>query len=274
MISRPTLVLCVALVASVAQAKPAVSILAPATAAVGDVVTLESDVTDRGTGDLSYLWHQAGGVPVRLTTPTERSTTFTVPATAAGTRLVFELIISDPLSSSDPASATISIAGSTQPNTAPIAVPGGPMTVIAGASVTLDGSGSHDPDNESLIYSWQQIAGADKAILTGADTPRVTLTAPKTVTRTEALTIRLTVTDPQGATGSATVTVTVEPRGCGCQAGSPVLMSSMLGLLLLSRRRRVPGCSSIPIAGSLTLRARLRLRLLRARHSRAPRPTR
>lgn len=235
MTSRLTFALGVACVASVAQAKPAVLILAPATAAVGDVVTLESDVIDRGDGDLAFLWHQASGVPVRLATSTERSSSFTVPDAAAGTRLVVELVISDHLNSSDPASATISIVGSNKPNNAPIAVPGGAVTVLSGAAVTLDGTGSHDPDNELLTYSWQQIAGADKAILTGADTARVTLTAPK-VTRTQPLTIRLTVTDPQGATGSAAVTVTVEPRGCGCETGSPGLMMLAALSLLLSRR--------------------------------------
>lgn len=237
--SRLTLALALACAASAAQAKPAVIILAPATAAVGDVVTLESDVTDRGEGDLAFLWHQAAGVPVTLRGPTERSTSFTVPDAAAGTRMVFELVISDHLNSSDPASASISIAGSNKPNNDPIAVPGGAMTVLAGASVTLDGTGSHDPDNEVLTYSWQQIAGADKAVLTGADTGRVTLTAPKTVTRTEALTIRLTVTDPQGATGSAAVTVTVEPRGCGCESGSAgSVVCALLALAWFARRPR------------------------------------
>ena len=235
--SGPTFILCAALAASVAWAKPAVIILGPATAAVGDVVTLESDVTVRGDGALAYLWHQTSGVQVRLSTPSDRSTSFTVPPSAAGTRMVFELVISDHLNSSDPASATISIAGSSMPNHDPIAEPGAPVTVLAGTSVTLDGSGSHDPDNEALIYSWQQIGGAAKAILTGADTAKVTVTAPK-VTRTEALTIRLTVTDPQGATGTAALTMTVEPRGCGCQTGSPrALLIAALALLWRSARQ-------------------------------------
>lgn len=237
MLSRPTVVLCAALATSVAWAKPAVLILAPATAAVGDVVLLESDVTDRGMGELAFLWHQTAGVPVTLTTPSERTTTFTVPTTAAGTRLVFELVISDSLNSSDPASATISIAGSNLPNHDPIAVPGGSVTLLAGASVTLDGSGSHDPDNEALTYSWQQIAGTDKAIMTGADTARVTVTAPK-VTRPEALTIRLTVTDPQGATGSAAMTMTVEPKACGCESGPGALVVAALVCLRRLRTAR------------------------------------
>jgi len=39
-------------------------------------------------------------------------------------------------------------------NTAPVAVPGGPYDVDEGSAVILDGSGSSDPDGNTLTYAW------------------------------------------------------------------------------------------------------------------------
>ena len=39
-------------------------------------------------------------------------------------------------------------------NTAPTALPGAPQTVLAGAVVQLDGSGSSDPEHDTLHYQW------------------------------------------------------------------------------------------------------------------------
>jgi chitinase len=236
MTTRSALVFCVALLSTAAAAKPAVSIVAPPTAAVGDEVSLESNVIDPGAGNLDYQWHQSVGVAVRLSTPTARSTNFVVPPEAAGSSLTFELIVSDGLNSSDPASASIAVAGSTRPNHPPVSIPGDPVTVSAGASVTLDGSRSSDPDGEVLTYNWQQVGGAAKAVLTGADTPRVRVTAPKNSV-VSTIDLQLTVTDPEGATGVATVTVTIEPAGCGCvSASSADLMLFAAVLTLLVRR--------------------------------------
>jgi len=59
------------------------------------------------------------------------------------------------------------------------------MTVMAGERVSLDASGSHDPDDNRLSYHWFQYAeaGAGKGIdladvsVADADTPRATVTA-------------------------------------------------------------------------------------------------
>lgn len=235
------------MVAAVARAAPVAIIVAPPTAAVGDTVTLESQITDPGEGDLAYAWHQASGPPVVLSTRTEHTTRFVVPEAAAGTRLVFELVVSDRLTSSQPASASISVAGSNRPNNAPIAVAVDSVTVLGGASVRLDGSGSYDPDGEVLTYNWQQVSG-DKVTLTGADTAKATLTAPK-ASRVVRLTILLTVTDLQGATGSAEVLVTVEPAGCGCNAaelpGMGLVFAVAIGWRLRASRRRGYRCATI-----------------------------
>jgi hypothetical protein len=76
-------------------------------------------------------------------------------------------------------------------------------TSPAGAAVTLDGTGSADPDGDTMTYSWTTpTAGSSTDTpLTGA-TPRVTLPLGKTV-------LMLTVDDGNGGTATDEVVVTV-----------------------------------------------------------------
>ena len=90
-------------------------------------------------------------------------------------------------------------------NGAPVASPGADHAADPGASVTLDGSRSTDPDGEALTYAWEQVSGAS-VTLSGADTARATFTAPA---EPEDLVFRLTVTDPGDLSDSDEVTVTV-----------------------------------------------------------------
>ncbi len=224
---------CVVLFAAAAAANPSVEINGPATAVVGDDVFLESAIINYGEGDLSYQWFQLSGVPLKLSNQADRTLSFTVPPEAAGTRLVIQLKVSDRSSTSVPAVQTISVAGSTQPNGSPVAFPGSSVKMIAGTSVVLDGTGSRDPDGDVLTYSWVKLRGEGKLVLTNADTAKVTVTAPAVLQET-IFAVQLTVADPQGATGSASVNVTVEPRGCGCSSSSlesGVLLAALLLVL-------------------------------------------
>jgi M6 family metalloprotease-like protein len=90
-----------------------------------------------------------------------------------------------------------------QANQAPAASAGADQSVAVNAKVTLDGSGSSDPDNSphALTYGWTQLSG-----------PTVTLTTPTaaqasfTPTVTGAYTFRLTVSDGE-ASSSDEVTI-------------------------------------------------------------------
>ena len=82
-------------------------------------------------------------------------------------------------------------------------------TVSSGASVTLDGTGSSDPDSDALTYRWEQVApgDGDHVSLSGANTKTATFTVPSGPT---ALAFKLTVTDTYGASASDTVAITVQ----------------------------------------------------------------
>ena len=103
-------------------------------------------------------------------------------------------------------------------NEAPTAVAGDDQArVEPGASVTLDGSASSDPDegdSDNLIYRWTQAqTGVPAVTLTGADAPTATFTVPGDPTEAAAFTFTLRVTDPGGLSHEDTVTVTAGPAG-------------------------------------------------------------
>ena len=83
----------------------------------------------------------------------------------------------------------------------PVADSGGPYSGTAGVAVPFDGSASSDPDGTIAVYAWDFGDGS-----TGnGTTPSHTYTAANTYT------VTLTVTDNQGATGSATTIATISP---------------------------------------------------------------
>ena len=96
-------------------------------------------------------------------------------------------------------------------NDAPTASAGEDQTVAEGVSVTMDGSGSGDPDaGTTLSYVWaQQSEETPQVALSNANTKQASFTAPDDLTEDLALTFELTVTDDQKVTGTDTVVITV-----------------------------------------------------------------
>lgn len=95
-------------------------------------------------------------------------------------------------------------------NQAPVAQAGGNQSVNVGAAVTLDGSGSSDPDGDALTYAWTQTAGPT-VTLAGANTAKAGFTAAAAGTYA----FKLAVSDGK-ASSEATVQVTVaEPAPTG-----------------------------------------------------------
>ena len=99
-------------------------------------------------------------------------------------------------------------AANNPPAGSPVADAGADLMVEPGETVTLDGSGSADPEGEDLAFAWTQVSGAP-VTLDGADTATASFAAPDSPV---ALAFRLTVTDPGGLAAIDRVTVTVRDR--------------------------------------------------------------
>jgi regulator of replication initiation timing len=88
-------------------------------------------------------------------------------------------------------------------NDAPVADAGPDQLGIQEGQVTVDGSGSYDPDGDPITYQWDQVSGPPIA-LTGRNTARAVFTAAQGA----AYSFRLTVKDDQGSMSIARTTVT------------------------------------------------------------------
>src|ERR1035441_5671117 len=95
--------------------------------------------------------------------------------------------------------------GGTPPILPPVANAGGPYTGSVGTAVTFNGSGSKDPQNQALTYSW---SFGDGGTGTGAN-PTHTYAQVAGQTST-VYTVSLTVQDTSGYSGQAGTTATIQ----------------------------------------------------------------
>ena len=118
---------------------------------VGDTITLNGSGSYDPDNDTITQWEwvvaaQPTGRAAQLTTPDARTTAFTIVKKG---EYRISLRVFDGLAWSTADEAVI-----TAVNRCPVADAGDDLSAQAGQAVTLDGSGSFDPDNDSLIYSW------------------------------------------------------------------------------------------------------------------------
>ena len=110
--------------------------------------------------------------------------------------------------------------GGTPANRAPTANAGPDQNVIESTTVDLDGTGSFDPDGDTLSYSWAQTGGAN-VTLTGAGTAQPSFTAPNVAAgNSVTLTFELTVRDGAVSATDSVDIVVAEPASAVTVAGT------------------------------------------------------
>ena len=184
-------------------------------------ITFSEDVTGLEVSDFSASNNivASGDLVVNSVTPASGpsgpSTTYTISITPRATAFSLTLAadsVMDLAGNNGPVAEAIA-SGTATPaptNTAPVANAGPDQpSVVTGASVTLDGTGSSDPDGDTLSYAWAHTLtdGSAPAIaLTDGDTASPTFTAPATAGE---LVFTLRVTDDATPSASHTDTVTI-----------------------------------------------------------------
>jgi LmbE family N-acetylglucosaminyl deacetylase len=165
-------------------------------------VTLDGSGSSDPDGDpLTYQWTQTGGPSVSLSSALAATPSFTAPTGPAS--LTFSLVVSDGEATSLADSVTITVQAA---NHAPTAEAGPGQSVASSAPVTLDGSGSSDPDGDPLTYQWTQTGGPSVSLSSAlAATP--SFTAP---TGPASLTFSLVVSDGEATSLADSVTITVQ----------------------------------------------------------------
>ena len=166
-----------------------------------------SDITFIPPGEnysTAQIWLAlAGGDPVHVTDE--------IPGLAKGTariNLPSDLASYEVIVYSVNAAGNLALLGypvSVVVNETPIADAGDDQNVSAGATVTLDGSGSSDPDNDPLSYLWEQISG-EPVTITNPNSEMATFPAPSSTSQGFVLEFQLTVSD---GTTSSTDVVTI-----------------------------------------------------------------
>jgi len=185
--------------------------------ASGAFVSLDGTASsDPSNLPLTFAWTQTAGQIVTLSSASSPTPSFTAPTVPFGQPaaiVTFSLVVSDANTSSAPSTVNVTVSPEPPPNPAPVANAGPSQAVASGASVTLDGSGSFDPDGEVIAFAWSQSSGA-AVTLASANTAHPTFTAPVVPagSPTATLVFSLVVSDAHASSAAASVTITVNPQ--------------------------------------------------------------
>jgi len=165
---------------------------------------------DQPAGDpLFFSWEQGSGPEVSISDPTVPKPTFTAPeVTASGNRLGFKLTVTDVDGFEHSDTVFVDI-GNVFID--PVANAGPDQIVPENKMVTLNGSGSQDPDGMITSVEWEQISGNTQAALTSPQELVTDFVAPEVGSEGDAQVFKLTIKDNDDLVSEDTVTVTITP---------------------------------------------------------------
>ncbi len=186
----------------------------------GELVTLDASASsDPESQGLEYRWTQVGGAAVILSDTSSSTPTFTAPEGLANSELSFQVEVSDGLHTSVD-TVTITVAAD---NDAPISEAGLSQLVDEGELVTLDASGSWDPEGGALTQRWTQVSGPT-VVLSDPTSIQPSFVAPEGLANSD-LVFALKVSDGESSSvDTVTVTVNADNDAPSASAGEPQLV--------------------------------------------------
>ncbi len=191
---------------------PAANIPPTADAGADQTISSGGTLTLNATNSLdpdgtivTYLWALVSEeLYPQLANANSASTLLTAPSTQYGGIAIYQLTVTDNQGATGSDTVTLTINGFDQPLQADAGVD---QVVVENTQVTLDGSGSHDPDNIISHYLWQELSNGG-LLLSDNSAQRPTFTAPSAVSSRE-YQFSLTVTNDRGEQAEDSVTITV-----------------------------------------------------------------
>ena len=159
-----------------------------------------SGSSDPNNDVLTYKWTVPAGITLSSTTVAKP--TFTTPDVTVSTNYIFSLVVNDGTVDSPADQVVITVQNV---NKVPVADAGIDQSVNEGATVTLDGSSSSDPDGNPLTYKW---TAPDGLMLSSTTAAKPIFTAQE-VTKDSTINFSLVVNDGLVNSTPATVKVTV-----------------------------------------------------------------
>ncbi len=193
--------------------QPSASISAPQSVTSGEMIKLDgSGSSDPDDGSLSYQWMKTAGPDITLSNTTGSSLSFVAPSVAQPQQISFQLTVRDSGGLSDSTSVNMQISPSEPPpptNHQPSVQITAPQSATSGETVTLDGSGSSDPDGDTLSYLWMKTAGPE-IMLSNTTGSSLSFVAPS-VAQSQQIGFHLTVRDSSGLSSSSNVSMQISP---------------------------------------------------------------
>jgi PKD repeat protein len=172
---------------TISNQAPAANAGGPYSAVRNQAIAFNGAGSSDPDGDsLTYAWNFGDGATATGVAPSHAYTTL-------GTFTV-TLIVDDGTTTSAPATATVTIS-----NQAPVANAGGPYSSTRLQAIVFDGSGSSDPDGDSLTYEWSF----------GDGTNGTGVSPSHTYAQLGSFTVTLVVRDGTTASAPATASVTI-----------------------------------------------------------------
>jgi hypothetical protein len=154
----------------------------------------------------TFSWRQLDGPPITLSNPAAVDPLFTAPeAGTEGRSLTFQLTVTGTDGAQAQDQCIVNVTEGSMP---PIAEAGPTQPVMSGQKVVLDGSGSHDPEDDLVRYYWKQLAGSQVSLSDPASA-QPTFTAPEGREEGQTLVFQLTVTDRDGLRSRDTCIVNI-----------------------------------------------------------------